>query len=341
VIILSKGVTLYSGLAYTAASHFKELGHELPLFVNPAEFLVYLAAIDSCCQEAEQNSISRIQTLGQAWQQKSSLSTSNTDLPLPKPDQIPSVLVSGAFEPALDTSESELEPGSMEKLPIPFVEYYPVSQRQQVSFNRQLMVMMRRGIKTTIRDPTGLIGCMVQAILMGVIYGWIFFKLGTDQVGIRGREGALFVATYPSYLSLMFEIYRLTIDIRLFDTERRGGVATTPAFLLSRRLSKVIFEDLPIPTIFTAVYYFMVGFREDFAAFWVFRAVVVATHYCAVTFAFLCVTISRDFATASVLGNLSYTLQVLCCGFIIQTDQLPPYLKWMKWIVSISFQAKP
>jgi hypothetical protein len=86
--------------------------------------------------------------------------------------------------------------------------------------------MTKRGIKTTIRDPTGLIGCIVQTIIMGVVYGWIFFQLGTDQAGIRSREGALFVATYPCYLTLMFEVYRLTIDIRLFDMERRDGVAT-------------------------------------------------------------------------------------------------------------------
>jgi len=138
----------------------------------------------------------------------------------------------------------------------------------------------------------------------------------------------------------VFEVYRLTIDIRLFDMERRDGVATTPAFLLSRRLSKAFLEDLPIPIIFTTIYYFMVGFRKDVATFWGFLGVIVDTHYCAVTLAFLCVAISRDFATASVLANLSYTLQVLCSGFMIQTDQFPLYLKWLKWIVSINSQFK-
>jgi hypothetical protein len=341
VIILSKGVTLYSGLADDVVSYFRGLGHELPPFFNPAEFLVDLAAIDSRSQEAEQASIFRIGTLREAWKQHSVSSASKTKSSLAKPDRMSSVAVSEVFESQLDISGSELEPGSMGKPAVPVVEYHHGSQRQAVGFNRQLMVMTKRGIKTTIRDPTGLIGCIAQTIIMGVVYGWIFFQLGTDQVGIRSREGALFVATYPCYLTLIFEVYRLTIDIRLFDMERRDGVATAPAFLLSRRLSKVFLEDLPIPTIFTIIYYFMVGFRKDVSAFWVFLAVVVATHYCAVTFAFLCVTISRDFATASVLANLSYTLQVLCCGFMIQTNQLPPYLKWMKWIVSILFPPEP
>jgi len=320
-------------------SHFKDLGHKIPRFVNPAEFLVDLAAIDSRSQEAEQISISRIRILREAWKQQASPSASKKDL-APAKLGLSSIAISKAPEAQLDTSESELESGSMEKPLVPLVEHLPVSKKPHVSFNKQLMVMTKRGIKTTIRDPTGLIGCIVQTIIMGVVYGWIFFQLGTDQAGIRSREGALFVATYPCYLTLMFEVYRLTIDIRLFDMERRGGVATAPAFLLSRRLSKAFLEDLPIPIIFTTIYYFMVGFRKDVATFWVFLGVVVGTHYCAVTLAFLCVAISRDFATASVLANLSYTLQVLCSGFMIQTDQFPPYLKWVKWIVSSNSQFK-
>jgi hypothetical protein len=64
------------------------------------------------------------------------------------------------------------------------------------------MAMTKRGVKTTIRDPTGLIGCMVQTIIMGVVYGWIFFQLSTNQAGIRSREGTLFVATYPCFIFL-------------------------------------------------------------------------------------------------------------------------------------------
>jgi len=195
VIILSKGVTLYSGVAEAAVSHFKDLGHKIPRFVNPAEFLVDLAAIDSRSQEAEQISIFRIRILREAWKQQNTPSASKKDL-APAKLGLSSIAISKASEAWLDTSESELEPGSMEKPLVPLVEHRPVSKKQDVSFNRQLMVMTKRGVKTTIRDPTDLIGCMVQTIIMGV-YGWIFFQLGTNQAGIRSREGALFVATYP------------------------------------------------------------------------------------------------------------------------------------------------
>lgn len=109
------------------------------------------------------------------------------------------------------------------------------------------MVMTKRSMKTTLRDPMGMAGCVLQSVIMALIYGWIFFKLGTDEAGIRSREGAISIAIYQSYLMLMLEVYRLTVDIRLFDMEHSDGVAGVPAFLLSRRVSKLLPRICPFP----------------------------------------------------------------------------------------------
>ena len=303
VILLSKGVTLYSGPANGAVSHFKSAGHSLPAFVNPAEFLVDLAAIDGRSEEAEKSSLGRLQILKSAWK------------------------IKGA-----SNSSSESKPSNL--LPRPDSD----SQVGGVRFSRQLMVMTKRSMKTTMRDPMGMAGCVLQSVIMALIYGWIFFKLGTDEAGIRSREGAIYVAIYQSYLMLMLEVYRLTVDIRLFDMEHSDGVAGVPAFLLSRRVSKFLLEDLPIPMVFSSIYYFMVGFRRDPASFGIFLAVSVASHYSAVTLACLCVALARDFAVSSLLANLMFTIQFLCCGWVVQVDQIPDYLKWLKWAVGLSIR---
>lgn len=298
VILLSKGATLYCGPSNTAVSHFEKLGHDLPPFVNPAEFLVDLAAVDGRTEAVESASLGRIQMLKEAWKSRSA-------------------------------SDSSCEP---KMLPSPHAS--DGSQIQGVGFSRQLAVMTKRSMKTTLRDPLGMAGGILQAIVMAVVYGWIFFKLGRDQAGIRSREGALYITVYQSYLVLMFEVYRLTVDIRLFDMERLDGVVGVPAFLLSRRLAKVLLEDLPIPTVFSLIYYFMVGFRKDVASFLVFLAVDIALNFSAVTLACLCVSISRNFAVASMIANLAFTIQFLSCGWVVQIDQIPAYLRWVRWTVS-------
>ena len=45
--------------------------------------------------------------------------------------------------------------------------------------------------------------------------------------GIRSREGALYTACgLQGYLILIFETYRLSVDIELFDRENREGVVS-------------------------------------------------------------------------------------------------------------------
>ncbi|KAG5921499.1 hypothetical protein E4U42_005835 [Claviceps africana] len=65
---------------------------------------------------------------------------------------------------------------------------------------------------------------IVEAIPMGIVTGYIFFNLGRDQARIRSREGGLYsVAALQGYLILLFEIYRMTIDIPTFDRQSSGN----------------------------------------------------------------------------------------------------------------------
>ena len=128
----------------------------------------------------------------------------------------------------------------------------------------------------------------------------------------------------------MFEIYCLTIDIKVFDKERAEGAVGVPAVLLSRRIARAPLEDLVVPTIFAIVFYFMAGFRTDTPTFFVFLLMSIITQYIAVNLASVCVAISRDFAVASAIASLCYTLQTFSCGYVVQADQIPVYVRWLK-----------
>lgn len=150
--------------------------------------------------------------------------------------------------------------------------------------------------------------------------------------GIRSREGALYTASaLQGYLVLIFECWRLTTDIQIFDRERNEGVVTVGAFLISRRVARFVLEDLPVPIIFSLIFYFMAGFDPDPAQFLVFFGITLLTHYIAVCFATLCVGISRDFAGSSLIANLAYTLQTMACGFFVNSGSIPVYTRWLKY----------
>lgn len=91
-------------------------------------------------------------------------------------------------------------------------------------------------------------------------------------------------------------------------------------------------EDVPVPFLFSVIVYFMAGFDRDVRKFFVFFAVTLINHYVAVTCAMTCVVAVRNFAGASFIANMVFTLQSLASGMFLQANTIPVYVRWLKWI---------
>lgn len=296
IILLSKGSTAYSGPVHDCIPWFEGQGFHMPAFVNPAEYVVDLAAVDSRSPELEQESTARVERLRLAWAEGST-------------KRFP--------------AENHPSGGQAN----------PVAVRQAASFTRQLRAMTSRTLKITYRDPMGMLAAIMQAVVMGLCTGYIFFNLGRDQAGIRSRQGFMYTtAALEGYLFLALEVFRLTQDLPLFDREHSEGCATALPFLLSRRLARLLTEDLPVPVLFSVISYWMAGLDRDAGRFMIYFAITFINQYIAVTCAMCCVTASRNFAGASLIANMAYTLQSFACGYFIQSNNIAVWLRWLKYL---------
>lgn len=276
IILLTGGSPVYSGPTESCISYFGKLGHPLPPFVNPAEYLIDLAAIDTRSQELEEQSLARVQRLVESWR-VSSLTLKGKET------------ITAAMPSIISSSIG------------------------RSSFSRQLRVQTARTLKTAWRDPVGMSGALIEAIFMGLVTGWVFLNQDESLTGIRSREGSLYTAAaFQGFLVLIFETYRLTLDVPIFDREYTEGVVGVSSFLISRRLARLFIEDVPVPLIFSACFYFLAGFRHLASQFFTFFALLFLSQYLSVTFAMLCVAFSRNFAGASLIANLNFTVQTLC-----------------------------
>ena len=157
VIILSRGEAIYSGSATDCIPWFRDLGYPLPSFVNPAEFLSNLAAVDLRSPELELQSAARVDALAAAWHAEES----------------------GRFPPLLPLS------------PAPNAQQHIRRQQQNgfTAFWTVLRCLTSRTLKVTYRDPLGMAAAISEAIIMGTVTGYIFFHLARDESGIRSRQG--------------------------------------------------------------------------------------------------------------------------------------------------------
>ncbi|KAH7128053.1 P-loop containing nucleoside triphosphate hydrolase protein [Dactylonectria estremocensis] len=299
VIVLADGGAVYSGPVCDSIPWFKMNGFDKPPFVNPADFIIDTSAINYRCSRSENESRARVKILKAAWFKDSQ----RHFLTLPRPE-------------CSQRLESSRRQGS-----------------QHTSHSRQIRVLINRTIKVTYRDPLGMMSLITEAVLMGLSVGYMFYDLGRDQTGIRSRLGCLYAtASLQGYLILIFETYRMTLDMPVFDREALENCVSPSAFLFSRHVARLLTEDLPTPIIFSTLVYFLSGFDCEARKFMIFLTITVVNHYIAVLCATMCVVISRNFATASLIASLIYTLQSLASGMIVQVDTIPVYVRWTRWI---------
>ncbi|QUC22875.1 uncharacterized protein UV8b_07116 [Ustilaginoidea virens] len=304
LVVLSEGAPMYAGCVLDCLHWFQELGFTSPQFVNPADFVIDLTAIDKRTPELEAESTDRLNGLKSAWAEESTILYRSED-----PD-------------ASYTGQK------------------PVANTQHAGpFLRQLRLLTVRTLKVTHRDALGKTATWVEAIFMGLLTGYIFNGLGRDQMGIRSREGGLYIATVlQGYFILLLEVYRMTIDIRTFDNESADGCVDALPFVLSRRLAHLLTEDLLVPAVYSALVYFPAGFQLTSTQFLTFLAITVINHSVCVSCAMTSVVAARRFARACLLANLVYTLQILVCGMLIQVNTMSVYVRWLRWI-SFAFYA--
>ncbi|KAK2611957.1 hypothetical protein QQS21_002063 [Conoideocrella luteorostrata] len=299
LIVLSKGGPIYAGPISDCQPYFKTHGFPLPPFVNPAEFVIDIAAIDNRTDELEAETTARVANLKVAWKKESLR-------------RYPLI-------------EDELQQKSRKQQPKPVAD-------TRTGFLRQLYVLTHRTLRITYRDPLGMTACIAEAILMGVVTGYIFLNLGRDQAGIRSRQGGLYsIAGLQGYLITLFEVYRMTIDIPTFDRELSDNCVSALPYVLSRRLARLPTEDLPVPFIFSVLVYFLAGYDRTVSKYFVFLVITILNHYVSVSCAMTCVVFVRHYAGASLIANLTCTIQSVACGMFIQANSIPVYVQWLKW----------
>lgn len=305
LIVLSKGGPVFSGPVANALPWFEAQGFKSPAFINPADFIIDTSAVDSRSPEREAESSTRVNALKDAWLLESAKH----------------------FPPLSDIAAGHAKETS--------------SIKTHTGHLRQIQVLTHRTMTVTCRDPLGMTASILEAIIMGLATGYMFYNLGRDQAGIRSRQGCLYVAaSLQGYIMLIFETYRMTLDIPTFDREYSEGCVSPLAFICSRRLAKLLIEDIPVPLLYSILVYFLAGFEREVSKFFIFLAISLINQYIVMTCATACVTISRHFAVASLIANLVVTIQSIASGMIIQVDTMPVYVRWIRWItytVSKSF----
>ncbi|CCK72460.1 uncharacterized protein KNAG_0K00950 [Huiozyma naganishii CBS 8797] len=298
VCILSKGNIVYCDAVDKMIPYFESMGYKVPQLVNPADYIVDISSVDSRSEEAEEIATLRLTKLLANWK--------------------------------------EYEKTNIKAETIEYDRQISVdNMTTMLPFWKQVWVLTRRNVKLNTSDHVTMIATILEPLIIGTIVGWIFYKPDkTTESGMRTIVACLYACVMlQCYLYLLFDTYRLCEqDIGIFDRERAEGSVSAFAFITARKISLFLSDDFYMILAFTTITYFMFGLEPDAKKFFLQFSIIFLTQLSCSGLATFSVAISRDYAKASLVGNMTFTILSMGCGFFVNAKKMPVYVRWTKYI---------
>lgn len=277
------------------------------------EYIMDLSVKDTTStEEKELESIERINSLVQSWKDLSEFQ-----------QMMPAVETQIAF------SKKDMDYN---------LKSFNYSDREhQISFLREVYILTKRTFILSYRDKISLIGFNGGSTILGIVTGWMFFKPAHDIAGMRSLISCLYtIVEVIGFCPMFFEIERLwECDMIFFYREYQENYVSILGFLISRRLGKFLLEDLPLPTIFACITYFMFGLRTDgglSSYFFIYLAVTILVQQISMALALFVSVLSPSFGISATIINMYYQLQSSGCGYFVNASTMPVYVRWTKYL---------
>ncbi|XP_073484568.1 ATP-binding cassette sub-family G member 8 [Aquarana catesbeiana] len=317
VLLLSSGATIYSGTAKDMVQYFTSIGYPCPRYSNPADFYVDLTSIDQRSRDQEMECLERTRSLADIFQQK----VKDFDDFLWKAQD-----------------ENKERTSSETRIPTPpkdkVITIYKHEKDELPKGIHQFSVLISRHLSNDLRDLTTLLIHGIEAVLMALLIGFLYYGQGGNPLSIQDTVALLFMKGSLTPFAVVLDVVAKCHSERamLYHELEDGLFSTTPYFFakvigeLPEHMAFVIFYSVPI--------YWLANLNplpENFLMNFLLMWLVV---YCSRTMALWMSATLPTLQMSSFLSNAIFTACYLTGGFIIRLENLwtVPY-----WISFVSF----
>jgi len=298
LLLLAKGRVAYMGNAKDAKSYFEQLKLPCPDLYNPADYFIDLITEGN---QAEQRKVDseRIKYILDHYQTK--------------------------YE---DHYQS---PQIYEGLELKLGKF----SRYKSSWTTQFSVLFVRSFISIMRDKMLTFARLFQTILMSLLVGLIYLRLGRDQTNVQNRIAVIFFFLLNQSMSNMFTslIVFLNGDKRVFLRERGSKSYRVSSYYLSKSVAELP-NAIFFPILNCCITYWMIGLNPGVDRFFIFIFLNVVIAITAQSMGIFLGTFAPSAEFAMAVAPLSITMLMLFGGLYLNVNSIPP---WFIWIYFLSF----
>eukprot|EP00741_Cyanophora_paradoxa_P018437 tig00021068_g17800.t1 len=196
------------------------------------------------------------------------------------------------------------------------------------SFGQQLALFSRRAALLTARNSVN----AAVSLLVGILCGLAFLRIGNDLVSIQNRAGLFFFSSvFVSFASLS-SLETLAAERLVFVRERAAGSYSPLAYFLT----KVLFDIVPLrlfpALLFGLPLYFISGLSYEAGRFFVFLCALCLLYVCVVAICLVVSSAAPSPSVASAVAGITLLLALFFGGSLVQFYSIKPWLRWVPWL---------
>ncbi|KAI8477255.1 MAG: P-loop containing nucleoside triphosphate hydrolase protein [Monoraphidium minutum] len=205
----------------------------------------------------------------------------------------------------------------------------PVSLREAVPWRRQFATLLERSLREQVRRRNVLLTQLAQSVVMAVLIGTVFLHIGTSQASARMRQPVLFFCVINQGMFGALQVINSFPSERVLALrERSAGTYHASAYFLAKITAESL-AQLPMPLVFSAVVYWLIGLQPTAAKFFVFAAFVSLCSLSATSLALCVGAWCRTTDMSVTVLPMALEICRLFGGFFLPPANMPRYFVWL------------
>ncbi|KAG1950837.1 ATP-binding cassette sub-family G member 8 isoform X2 [Pimephales promelas] len=315
VVLLSSGSAVYCGQAKDLVPYFTSLGYPCPRYCNPSDYYVDLISIDRRSPEKEAQCLEKARTLAAQFVEK----VKNTeDFMWKSEDCGPSELDTPQSVPHVLNKESVITVSKpKDRLP---------------GKVQQFTILIRRQVFNNYRDLVTLVVHGLEALLMSLLIGFLYFGAGDEGLSIQDTVALLYmIGALTPFAVVLDVIAKCHSERAMLYHELEDGMYSVTSYFFAKVLG-----ELPEHCAFTLVYgvpiYWLAGLNSAPDRFLLSFLLVWLMVYCSRSMALFVAAALPTLQTSSFMGNALFTVFYLTAGFVISLENMWLVASWFSYI---------
>ncbi|KAF2453772.1 ABC transporter [Lineolata rhizophorae] len=303
LLLLSRGTVVYNGLTASAQSYFESHGFPMPLYTNPAEFMIDLVNTDFSRSRGQK--IEQLESLQAAWTNSQNASELSAEISGASPkDKSPQSIVVGSEK-------------SVHKL---FVS----------------LTLMHRSFIKSYRDIIAYGIRIAMYMGLAIMMGTVWLRLSPKQENIPSFINAIFFGgAFMSFMAVAY-IPAFLEDRALYVKERSNGLYGPTAFMIANFVTGLPYLFV-IALLFSIVVYWLSNFNPTAIKFWTWVMWLFLDLVAAESLVVLLSSLMPIFVVALAATAFANGLWMSVMGFMVAPNRLNVF--WRYVFHYIDYQA--